>query len=364
MDEFIKNNDHYLETYIAKQAIEKIPVFTAFRKFCEKVGNDAMEYRDFEFWYYRFYHGHMDFDYDRSADSKPKTIMDMPVSLMYKITGYLDTVERAYLRSMNKSIKHIAGSYAPTFDKIVVGVSDEDVHWELDDKYFACEEERKGCILDMPNKPDYIYIDDDFLKIGMKYLTPVFQIPRIQAHHITLSMSGNTTVLDDLLPVPFHARSVKIYTPDGNKTLQLLSIFVPGEVESIDFRGLYTHQREVLSRFFETEYFKQAKHVELSGYFREEDLLKFKHLKSFKCELDHDEQVNFQNIREIILTFEQFESCELKRNNPDFYFLGQEIPDESVTINHRYKVPKSNEYLEFKVEDHGPFSYIRIVKVC
>ncbi|PIC16662.1 hypothetical protein B9Z55_023193 [Caenorhabditis nigoni] len=175
--------------------------------------------------------------------------------------------------------------------------------------------------------------------------------------------SEETQALNNLLPVPFHVRSVEIYTPDGNRTLQLLSIFTPGEVESINFRGLYTHQREVLSRFFETEYFKQAKHVELSGYFREEDLLRFEHLKSFKCEFDHDEQVNFQNIREIILTFEQFEFCELKRNNPDFYFLGPDIPDESVTIiTHRYRIPESIEYLEFQIEDLGPFSYIRIVK--
>ncbi|PIC14665.1 hypothetical protein B9Z55_026898 [Caenorhabditis nigoni] len=67
-----------------------------------------MKYPDFEFWYYRFYHGEMDLDYDRSLDPEAKTIMDMPIRLMHKIVENLDPVERAYLRSMNKAIKEVA----------------------------------------------------------------------------------------------------------------------------------------------------------------------------------------------------------------------------------------------------------------
>ncbi|CAO4382113.1 unnamed protein product [Caenorhabditis nigoni] len=86
----LKSNNEYMKTCILYEVIKKIPIFDSFRNFCETVGQDAMEYPDFEFWYYRFYHGQMDFDYGRRTDPVPKTLMDMPNNLMKKITENLD----------------------------------------------------------------------------------------------------------------------------------------------------------------------------------------------------------------------------------------------------------------------------------
>ncbi|PIC11494.1 hypothetical protein B9Z55_029055 [Caenorhabditis nigoni] len=90
----IDTNDHYIKACILYDVIKKRPIFDSYRNFCKLIGQDVMEYLDYEFWYYRFYHKQLDFDYDRSADPVPKTIMDMPASLMFKITGNLDSVDR------------------------------------------------------------------------------------------------------------------------------------------------------------------------------------------------------------------------------------------------------------------------------
>ncbi|PIC14696.1 hypothetical protein B9Z55_026919 [Caenorhabditis nigoni] len=100
----INTNDHDLKTYISKEVVKKIPVsydsygsipiYDSYRKLCKLVGFDAINYPNFEYWYYRFYHGELNFDYDRRMDPVPKTIMDMPVRLMFNITENLDPVER------------------------------------------------------------------------------------------------------------------------------------------------------------------------------------------------------------------------------------------------------------------------------
>ncbi|PIC14767.1 hypothetical protein B9Z55_026958 [Caenorhabditis nigoni] len=92
--EFLKSNDHHLKFCILYEVAQKKPIFDSYRTFCDTVGPDAMEYPDFEFWYHRFSLGELDFDYDRSMDPVPKTLMDMPVNLVVKIAGNLTSSER------------------------------------------------------------------------------------------------------------------------------------------------------------------------------------------------------------------------------------------------------------------------------
>ncbi|PIC14673.1 hypothetical protein B9Z55_026901 [Caenorhabditis nigoni] len=206
--EVIKNNDRAMKTVILYEALQKKPIFGSYRRFCHLVGNDAMEYRDFEFWYYRFYHGQTDFDYDRSEDPVSKTIMDMPVSLMYKITENLDPVERSNLRRMNKSLKAVADSHVPVFEKIKIYGSDGYLNWELNDKSFDCHKKEYGCDLFTPTHR--IKSGQSFMKKSLEYLSPLFKIPKIQVNHLFLTLMSQSPALDDLLPAPFHAKSVKL----------------------------------------------------------------------------------------------------------------------------------------------------------
>ncbi|PIC14689.1 hypothetical protein B9Z55_026913 [Caenorhabditis nigoni] len=363
----VNTNDHYLKTCILNEVLKKTPIFDSYETFCGKVGQNAMLYPDFEFWYYRFYHRKMDFDYDRSLDPVPKTIMDMPVKLMYKITENLDPVDRAYLRSMNKSIKDIADSHAPIFDKIDITVFGGGLYWELNDKRFHYVRKDDGYILFTPHEDI-----ERFIKKGLEYLTSLFKIPRIQVNHLSISLYYPTQVLNDILPLPFHAKSVKLYASDMNQIFPFFSALDPGELESTNSRVSYSGDRDQLLRFFATEQFKQARTVQLKGYLDENDLVKFSHLKSFKCELTRFDQVDFRRVREIISTFKQFESCEIERVNRRDMFqirtigqaLGAEIPFGPLKIiTHRYQIPGSNEFLEFKIEDESYYCTIKIVKV-
>ncbi|CAO4382084.1 unnamed protein product [Caenorhabditis nigoni] len=368
----IKNNDQSLKTCILYEVLEKKPIFDSYRNFCNLVGEDAMEYVDFEFWYYRFYHGQADFDYDRSADPVPKTLMDMPVSSLYKITEHLDIVERTYIRSMNKAIKDIADSHAPGFDKIEITVYGGcSMEWRLDNNTFLCHRKSKGCVLQKLNGSE-IKTRDSYMKVGMKYLRLLWKIPGIQVNHFSITLLNESRILDDLLPLPFTPKSVYICGINLDESLQLLSVMNPGELESINFALGYMDERENASKFFETEQFKQAKRVEFRSLLNVEDLGRFSHLKSFKCELQFPEPEGFQRIRNIIATFKKLESCELtfSKFGNEVQFrriaeaLGAEIPFGPLKIiNHRYQIPESNDYLDFKMEDEDHSSSIKISKI-
>ncbi|CAO4382065.1 unnamed protein product [Caenorhabditis nigoni] len=368
----IKNDDFCLKTCILYEALEKKPAFDAYKSFCDTVGKDAMEYPDFEFWYYRFLNKQLDFNYDRNMDPVPKTILDMPVSLLYKITENLDPVERTYLRSMNKTLRNVADSRAPVFDKIEISAYDTALYWKLDKKSFCCDVNGYGCSLRIPYHSE-IKSDEYFLKKGMEYLSPALKMTNLEVNHLTLYIKKESAYLNDLLPIPFHAKSVSIDTFSINKSLELLSAMNPGELESINFKSYDTWTRENITMLIETEQFKQAKCVGSIIGLHEDDLLKFCHLKSFKCQLDHQVPVDFQRIRDIISTFEQFESCEMRLTDFGNHFqlrtigeaIGAEIPEGPLrkTLTHRHQISESTEFLEFNIEDHGYYSIIKIVKI-
>ncbi|CAO4381930.1 unnamed protein product [Caenorhabditis nigoni] len=300
-DEIIKNDDHCLKTCILYETLEKKPAFDAYRSFRDTVGKDVMEYTDFEFWYFRFLHKQHDFNYDRSMDPVPKNIMDIPAKLLYKIAENLDTVERTYLRSMNKSLKAVADSHPLIFRWIEISACDTWLIWRVDNKSFGCHLNGYGCSLKIPNFPE-IKSDEYYLKKGMEYLSPVLKMPNIQVSHLFLSISKETVYLNDLLPVPFHAKSVSINSFNINNSLELLSAMNPGELESIHLSSTDTFTRQQITKFLETEQFKHAKNVQSNMCLIGDDLLKFSHLKSFKCGLFSQERrvpAYFQRIRDV-----------------------------------------------------------------
>ncbi|PIC14862.1 hypothetical protein B9Z55_027026 [Caenorhabditis nigoni] len=315
-----------------------------------------MEYPDFEFWFYRFYHGELDFDYDRSADPEPKTIMDMPVKLMRRIAEHVDPVGRSYLRSMNHAIKSVTDSLPPTFENIEIVVWDTSLSWTLNKQFFSCN-----------NK-------------CFEEFTSVLKKPNLQVNRLSLQIYEETTSRDDILPMPFNAKSVFIYGQTTNQVVELLSAMTPRYLESISLDGMYSIEREDYSMIFETDQFKKAKSIKfpLNMEFNVEDLVNFSNLKSFKCQLRSENTFeDVPRIRDILSTFEELESCEL-----DYYVvsdgsktrvfamaLGAEIPIEPLapferlTITHRYQIPESNECLEFKLKDESLSCRVNIVKI-
>ncbi|CAO4382234.1 unnamed protein product [Caenorhabditis nigoni] len=303
--EFIKENQHFLRSCILYEVLQKKPISHSYQNFCNTVGQDIMNYPDFGFWYYRFYHGNRDLHYDRSADPEPKTIMDMPVKLMHKIAGNLDPIERTRLRYMNHAIKTVADSFPPVFQKIEISISDDDMHWALDNKQYMCFKIGNGCEMYKPNSSKAEKSEKCYMKNGLELLALVQKMPNFQVNHVSVEVYDDTPNHVDLLPVPFNAKSAYIYGHNTHQVVQSLAAMNPGHLESISLKMMYPRERETYGMIFETDQFKQAKNAE----FNVEDLVHFSHLKSFKCALTSEDTFeDVPRIRDIISTFETLES--------------------------------------------------------
>ncbi|PIC14892.1 hypothetical protein B9Z55_027047 [Caenorhabditis nigoni] len=380
--DFIEKNQHFLKSCILYEVLQKKPIFDSYRNFCDTVGKDAMDYPDFEFWYYRFYHGNRDLDYDRSVDPEPKALVDMPVVLMKKITQNLDSIERARLRYMNHVIQNVVDSFPPVFGVIQISVSDTSMSWWLDERRFSCYKEDNGCKFVRSDSPKVERSEECYMKKSLKYLNPLFKMPNLQVDHFSLDFYDEMPDRDDLFPVPLNAKSVHIDGYEESKVAHFLAAMTPGYLESIRIKIMNLRETENYRMIFGTDQFKQAKNVEFVRMYKKfnvADLVQFSHLKSFKCSLTSEN--TFQDvprIRDIISTFEKLESCELKfmsrRNRfPIRAFaeaLGEEVPiepltqGERLTITHRDQIPESNECLEFKIkEEEEYYCLVNIVKV-
>ncbi|PIC14727.1 hypothetical protein B9Z55_026935 [Caenorhabditis nigoni] len=206
--EILKENHHYLKACILYEVLQKKPIFDSYQNFCDTVGQDAINFPDFEFWFYRFYHGNRDFGYDRSADPEPKTIVDLPFESMTTIVGYLNPVERTRLRSLNHAIKDVSDSFPTFLEKIEILVSDSRMSWKLNNKHFWCHKEGLVCSLNKPNCP-VEKSEKCHIKKGLEHLASVLKLSNILVKHFSVELYGEILNRDDLLPVPFNGINVQ-----------------------------------------------------------------------------------------------------------------------------------------------------------
>ncbi|CAO4382135.1 unnamed protein product [Caenorhabditis nigoni] len=389
ISEFLKSNDHYLKSCILYEVALKKPIFDSYRNFCDTVGHDVMEYQDFEFWYHRFSLGEVDFDYDRSMDpAMSKTLMDMPIKLMRKITEEMDPFERRYLRSINHAIKNFNDSLPTVFKSIRINAYKNELDWELNGNEYKCKKEGDGCTFSKPKclnaekseKGCYRCERDDkvtetyeesYMKKGLEYLTPLFKIPNLQINEFRFSMMDQSPELNDLLPGPFYAKEAFLFAYNFDKMVQILKNMKAGHLETLimEFMDI---GREHFGRIFETDQFKQAKSVRVlrAKLSLEGDLVNFSHLKHFTCYLSPIEPEEILRIREIVSTFKNLESCSIRyvRDGrpigPLAVVLHEDVPEGPVEgFTHRYKNPAFNKTLEFNIQERGDYCFFDIHKV-
>ena len=94
MADFFKNNPTALRHCIRFEVLQGTSFKEAYSKFCKTIGEDFMEYREFDFWYYRFLNGEFDLNYEKDKDKKIYELMDMPIVVMEKIVDNLDFFDR------------------------------------------------------------------------------------------------------------------------------------------------------------------------------------------------------------------------------------------------------------------------------
>ncbi|PIC14784.1 hypothetical protein B9Z55_026971 [Caenorhabditis nigoni] len=104
LDKATRNDPKTRATFIYYEFQSGKQIFECFKKFCERMGPDYVDYQEFEFWWQRFSAGKFDLDYDRSQEPKYRTISDMPVNIFQKIC---ENLGKNYQEDYRFTLRHV-----------------------------------------------------------------------------------------------------------------------------------------------------------------------------------------------------------------------------------------------------------------
>ncbi|KAF1754492.1 hypothetical protein GCK72_021055 [Caenorhabditis remanei] len=88
------------------------------KRLSEVMGEDYVDYPEFEFWFARFLQGNFDWGYDRSSDPKPQSLADLPLGIFENVGEYLDIVDRLRLSDVCKDFRAQVDNWDLKVDEI------------------------------------------------------------------------------------------------------------------------------------------------------------------------------------------------------------------------------------------------------
>ncbi|CAL2047197.1 unnamed protein product [Caenorhabditis brenneri] len=162
-----------LKLYICALATLHMPVWNAYKIFCEQHG--LIDFPEFEFWYYRFYRGHFDFNYDRRLAPKTRSFTELPVHIFEMVGEHLDMLDRLIVRQVSKTLQSLIDTPTPKISKITVKFWETSSILEFDDEMITFSRgfmSTKKQKLATPTGPHWAH--------ALSYLLPVFQNPKLK----------------------------------------------------------------------------------------------------------------------------------------------------------------------------------------
>lgn len=96
--------------YILKAFLRGKPVFESFQNLCRQIGDDVIDYVEFEYWFMRFTNGKFDLDYDKSSDPETTTFSALPAEIVRRIVQKVTWKDVISLRQVSQFIRSTVDS--------------------------------------------------------------------------------------------------------------------------------------------------------------------------------------------------------------------------------------------------------------
>ncbi|KAF1755149.1 hypothetical protein GCK72_021718 [Caenorhabditis remanei] len=349
--EFLKTNTNYLKSCILYDVALNVPIFNAYRNFCEGNGDDAMGYNDYEYWYYRFYSGDVDFEHERRIDSREKTLTELPVEILGMMTGYLEPEERVDLRLTSKKFKAIVDMEPVTFKQIAVELRPNALILCINENSFEYKNDNGRFI-----RNGYA---DEGLETALDRFAQVLKHPKLRIDRLALILPADLfpeerELLLKSLPHSLHVNTARVLG-SVEETLTIVSHLKPGVLKELWITGC----PQQLTPIFESEHWKQAELTKLSsGQIYSKSFPFFYNFERFEISVILMELVDVQLLINNIAKNPSFKHCSLKAFifNLAVFVNGLNMEDTLENpgiITYRYPVPNSTGYLEIRLFNNG-----------
>ncbi|CAL2046915.1 unnamed protein product [Caenorhabditis brenneri] len=342
------------------------PSFVMYNHFCQVIGDGVMEYREFDFWFYRFWNGEFDLDFERDKDKKVYELSDMPIDVMRIILEKMDVVNRSILAKTSRSLRQFIheSNTKLNLNLIQFSMLTDSARLEIDNTTNVTFMKRENqCVMGY-NLNFKVFPEIEPWKMAVDDLISVFANSRINLGYfivkLRVELSESAIVGEKIFgemeaflrKIPDRKLNIKIFSVETriiHRAIPILSFVKPGSLETIILKSSQ-NPKEYLSELVEMEQWKQANELEMpetpfDGFFHH--LL---HFKTFDVGLENISIEIILMIKEILFKSTNFDSCRLHvtdcPNTLDIFstHFGEHLPE--LPGLYHYSIPNSEEYFE------------------
>ncbi|EFO94912.1 hypothetical protein CRE_09350 [Caenorhabditis remanei] len=252
MAESIRETPLYLRTCVLYEFLEKKSVFDAYKNFCRKLGDSAMDYAEFEFWFLRFSQGKFDLNHDRSLDPKSHSFTDLLVpKIVEKLIENVELNERMTLRNVCKTFRNVIDNSAQYFKTISISATGSAIELELDNHPIQYTRNCQKSFCD--------------LAVILSYSN--LKLERLEIREIDEKIMKRLWAKLDTLNQKIHVESAFIQYETTMEETNILKYLEPGTLKTITLDNRIANQTrpvhpdvvmEALDRVIELEQYKQA----------------------------------------------------------------------------------------------------------
>ncbi|EFP10940.1 hypothetical protein CRE_30955 [Caenorhabditis remanei] len=341
MSDILKTNPTALHTCIYYEFLREKDVEEAYKNFCGTVGDDVIEYVDFEYWFYQFYHGNLDFDYDRSTDPKPLILTDLPTEMLTEIVGNLDILDRFNVQKVSRKFEPVVNGFKYEFEKVSIYNAKEGTQFGLKKLFVYYKKGKKyRLVRHYCDKADDNYLNMELSALATMLTnskSPInsFCIKNRRCEAIDIMPKLIESLSQEVCPL-FFAKYVRLELQHKDYVIPIISLFKPGVLEEIAF---------VDTKLDDDTFAK----------------LRLSHLNRFDVFLDRISAEEIVILRDILSQFVNLKRAEINLANPMNLTeigiaLGIEY-DNSGQITYSHRIPNAYKLLILK------FSYAFLVTI-
>ncbi|KAF1754465.1 hypothetical protein GCK72_021028 [Caenorhabditis remanei] len=341
------------------------------------MGYEAIKFKEFEFWYYRFSRGEFDLDYDVGSIISNLELSNLHNDAIEKIIEKCDLKEQLTLRKVSKDLRSLVDKQKIAYKSIHIHLMDSHIFCVYNDKkvVYASEnwdENKQHGGFD--NKKSFTIRGEDYVEIALNDLSIALNNPKLRLDKLIVSYYYNDRMrlfrLNSLLQHLNHQIHVKELSVQANvpedihkNLLSILPCLKPKELVNI---GVFVEDPDdwvpeqalkCVKEIANLEQWKQAEELtlDLFNLFPLEFVMNFKRFDIFTSGLDED---FLMNLRDLFSMSTNFQSCTVGTygilSSCTEYLESvcerMKSGDPSVVLYH-CKIPEnSSKIFEFKVD--------------
>uniref|UniRef100_A0A1I7UPB3 F-box domain-containing protein n=1 Tax=Caenorhabditis tropicalis TaxID=1561998 RepID=A0A1I7UPB3_9PELO len=271
MREKFQANQKYLVIAARYEFYRGISVVKGYRNFCKALGDDAMCFNDFDFWWFRFSNGNFDLD---TQPPKTADFNSFPHHIIDKIIGEMDYAARCLFRKTSKKYRKAVDAIPFVIEKIKFESLSTSTWLRINQLTieFNRRKENKD-----PNRIQFC--SEDYLKLAADELVFIFKLKNVRVEKLSFFIHDKVFKEDlDILKslkFKFPVETFKIRfgcsSREGNlidvqdEVMKILPYLKPGILENLEF---HIHKRGLklkTDRISRTDQWFGAKRLRIKG---------------------------------------------------------------------------------------------------